>query len=67
VWNSTSSLEAQCGTCHGQMINGELTPLPVGHFGSFKKTDCAGCHPSVVNSDGAIIDKLKHINKEKNL
>jgi predicted CxxxxCH...CXXCH cytochrome family protein len=67
VWNSTTGLEAQCGTCHGQIIGGELTPLPIGHFGSFKKTDCANCHSSMVNSNGEIIDKFKHINKEKNL
>lgn len=67
VWNSTSGLEAECGTCHGQMINDNLSPLPVGHFGTFAKTDCVNCHSSVVDSEGNIIDKFKHINKEKNL
>lgn len=67
VWNSTTGTEAACGTCHGQIINDELTPLPVGHAGEHKLTDCASCHPGVVNSDGEIIDKLKHINKEINV
>jgi len=64
TWNSTTEIEAECGTCHGRIINDNLTPLPVGHFGSFDKTSCANCHGSVVNSDGEIIDKLKHINKQ---
>lgn len=66
VWNSTTGEEAKCGTCHGQMIDGVLSPLPVGHSGDYKITDCANCHASVVNSSGEIIDKLKHINKEIN-
>lgn len=67
IWNSTTNDEAECGTCHGQIIDGNLSPLPVGHFGTFGITDCANCHSSVVNSDGEIVDKLKHINKEINL
>lgn len=65
VWNSTTDTEAACGTCHGQIINDILTPLPVGHFGSYVSTDCAMCHPTVVDGEGNIIDKLKHINKQK--
>ncbi len=60
-------IDAQCGTSHGQMIDNELSPQPIGHFGSFNKTECVNCHPSVVNGDGVIIDKFKHINKEINL
>jgi len=68
VWNSTTGKEAACGTCHGEIDeNGDLiTPQPKGHFGTFVITDCVNCHSSVVNSDGEIIDKLKHINKEIN-
>ena len=67
IWNSTTEIEAECGTCHGRIINDNLTPLPVGHFGSFGKTSCVNCHPSVVDADGEIIDKLKHINKQVDL
>lgn len=65
TWNSTTEIEAECGSCHGQIIDESLTPLPTGHFGSFTKNQCVFCHSSVVNADGEIIDKLKHINKEK--
>ncbi|MBU0474227.1 MAG: hypothetical protein KKF62_08685 [Bacteroidetes bacterium] len=64
VWNSTTGEEAKCGTCHGQIINGELSPQPKGHFGSFAAIDCANCHATVVNKNGELIDKLKHINKK---
>mgnify|MGYP002632491388 CR=1 FL=1 len=64
IWNSTTETEAECGTCHGQEINGQITPLPKGHFGSYMKEGCSGCHSSVVNSNGEIIDKMKHINKQ---
>jgi len=68
IWNSTTGEEAKCGTCHGQMIGDVLSPLPVGHFGAeiYKIEDCGNpnCHPSVVNGNGEIIDKLKHINKQ---
>lgn len=64
TWNSTTGKGAECGTCHGKMLNGELTPLPVGHFGSYLIADCGNCHSSIVNSDGEIIDKFKHINKQ---
>ncbi len=67
IWNSTTNLEAECGTCHGQIDTVDnvqiLTPRPVGHFGNYQITDCANCHGSVVNSDGEIIDREKHINK----
>jgi len=69
VWNSTTEKDAQCGTCHGEIdADGNLiTPQPKGHFGSFLITDCVNCHSSVVNSDGEIIDQLKHIDKKKDL
>ena len=66
TWNSTTGKEAECGTCHGEvdMDGNMVTPKPTGHFGSWTINQCFMCHPSVVNADGEIIDKLKHINKE---
>ncbi|PIQ11588.1 MAG: hypothetical protein COW71_00240 [Ignavibacteriales bacterium CG18_big_fil_WC_8_21_14_2_50_31_20] len=66
VWNSSTGTEATCGTCHGEIdADGILiTPQPKGHFGNFIITDCANCHATVVNINGELIDKLKHINKQ---
>jgi predicted CxxxxCH...CXXCH cytochrome family protein len=49
VWTSG----AECGSCHSLP--------PTGHI-SASLSGCAGCHPSVVNSAGEIIDTSKHIN-----
>lgn len=66
TWNSTTDKEGQCGTCHGEIdADGNLiTPQPKGHFGNYKLEDCATCHTAVVDSEGNIIDPLKHINKQ---
>jgi len=67
LWNSTTDTDGQCGTCHGEIDEeGNLiTPKPTGHFGSYTITQCVMCHPSVVDAEGNIIDKYKHINKQK--
>ena len=67
TWNSTTAKEAECGTCHGEvdMDGNMVTPLPTGHFGSWTVNQCFMCHPSVVDAEGNIIDRQKHINKEK--
>ncbi len=49
----TDSESAACGTCHGLP--------PTGH-NPFALSACANCHGSVVDSDGNIIDKTKHVN-----
>ena len=67
TFNLVDGSQAFCGSCHGQEIDGQITPLPVGHFGTFMKESCVLCHPSVVNAEGEIIDKSKHINKEVDL
>jgi predicted CxxxxCH...CXXCH cytochrome family protein len=66
VWNSTTEKEAKCGTCHGEVDadGNTITPLPTGHSGSWTISQCSICHGSVVNSEGIIIDKFKHINKQ---
>jgi len=66
-WNQVDSTQAVCGTCHGQEIDGSLSPLPVGHIGSYQRENCVNCHSAVVDANGNIIDKLKHINGESNL
>ena len=66
TWNSTTEIEAECGTCHGEvdMDGNMVTPQPTGHFGAWTINQCVMCHSSVVDADGEIIDKLKHINKQ---
>jgi predicted CxxxxCH...CXXCH cytochrome family protein len=58
--------EADCGSCHGQDIDGTLSPLPIGHFGSYLKEQCYMCHPNVVDDTGTIIGPDLHINGEAN-
>jgi len=67
TWNSTTGKEAECGTCHGEVDadGNTVTPQPTGHFGEWTINQCFMCHSSVVNADGEIIDKLKHLNKQK--
>ncbi len=57
VWNKVDNTQAACGTCHGL--------APTGHQEA-ALTACANCHSGVVDSEGNIIDKVKHINKEPN-
>jgi predicted CxxxxCH...CXXCH cytochrome family protein len=68
-WTVVDGSQGACGTCHGQYNDeGEfVTPLPVGHPGSFLITDCWNCHTSVVDQQGNIIDTDKHINGQANV
>lgn len=52
--------QAECGSCHGLP--------PEGHIES-ALSNCGnvGCHIGIVDVDGNIIDKEKHINGEKNV
>ena len=54
VWTNPGSVV--CGSCHG-------IP-PTGHIGDYTLEQCTLCHSSIVNSEGTIIDKTKHINGE---
>lgn len=56
VWNNAET--AACGTCHGLP--------PTGHR-EFAITACANCHSSVIDGNGNIIDKSKHINGKVNV
>ena len=56
VWNKVDGSQAKCGTCHGLPPTGHIqTPI----------TACYLCHEGVVDRDGNIIDKDKHINGYK--
>lgn len=51
TWTGTN--EAACGSCHALPPSGHL---------SFALNECTDCHVGVVNAQGEIIDKSKHIN-----
>ncbi|MEE9167305.1 MAG: CxxxxCH/CxxCH domain-containing protein [Candidatus Neomarinimicrobiota bacterium] len=55
VWTGPGSVV--CGSCHG-------IP-PTGHFGEYTLAQCSLCHASVINSEGDIIDRTKHVNGER--
>lgn len=54
----TDPATVTCGTCHNLP--------PVGHNPSGLDT-CAGCHSSVIDANGDIIDKSKHVNGQVNV
>lgn len=53
TWNQVDGTQAVCGSCHGLP--------PTGHMAA-TLTGCGVCHGSVVDTEGNIIDKTKHIN-----
>jgi predicted CxxxxCH...CXXCH cytochrome family protein len=55
-WTHAGASEAACGSCH------DLPPK--GHIGyqQFPLSSCVSCHAGVVDDQGNIIDKTKHIN-----
>jgi len=57
-WNQVDGSQAACGTCHGLP--------PTGHVAA-TLTTCINCHQGVVDNQGNIIDKTKHINGVKNV
>lgn len=52
-WNSVGQDQAACGSCHGLP--------PIGHV-PVSINACVNCHTGIVDVDGNIIDKSKHIN-----
>jgi hypothetical protein len=52
-WNSVGQDQAECGSCHGLP--------PIGHV-PVSINACVNCHTGIVDVDGNIIDKSKHIN-----
>ena len=53
IWNKLDGSQDSCGTCHGLPPTGHLN-API--------TACFLCHQGVVDENGNIIDKDKHIN-----
>ncbi len=58
TWTEVGTGQAACGTCHGLP--------PTGHIPQ-QLSDCHGCHGSVVDENGNIIDTTKHINGKINV
>ncbi len=60
VFNKVDGSQAECGSCHGLP--------PKGHIES-ALSNCGnvGCHIGIVDAEGNIIDKEKHINGKKNV
>lgn len=58
-WTKVDGSELLCGTCHGLP--------PTGHVNFGGLSTCVNCHQGVVNAQGQIIDKTKHINGVKNV
>jgi predicted CxxxxCH...CXXCH cytochrome family protein len=62
VWTKLDGSQGECGTCH-------MLP-PKGHQNEGtdpEATTCATCHSGVVDANGNIIDKTKHINGKINV
>ncbi len=61
TWTKVNDGQAACGTCH------DLPPK--GHIGyqRIPVTECVVCHQGVVDDQGNIIDKDKHINGKVNV
>jgi predicted CxxxxCH...CXXCH cytochrome family protein len=63
IWNKVDGTFLKCNSCHGKS---EADPSPVGHINSSNNL-CVNCHPGVVDNQGNIIDKEKHINGKINV
>jgi len=53
----TDPASAKCGSCHG---------LPPAGHRYHDLTVCSICHPAVIDENGNIIDKIKHVNGKVN-
>ncbi len=62
VWTDPNSVV--CGSCHGDPVTGNPTPLPYQkpHYSFFTSQTCYVCHGSVINPQGVIYDKDLHVN-----
>jgi predicted CxxxxCH...CXXCH cytochrome family protein len=61
-WTNLDGTQAPCGSCHGTP-DGYISP--VGHI-KVSIHQCVACHSTVVDINGNIIDKTKHINGQIN-
>jgi predicted CxxxxCH...CXXCH cytochrome family protein len=67
IWTNPSSVV--CGSCHGDPGSGNPTPRTNGvftppHYSFMNINSCYVCHGSVINAQGVMVDKTKHINGE---
>jgi predicted CxxxxCH...CXXCH cytochrome family protein len=72
VWNSTSTTEAACGTCHGDVTKPTLAeralPKTVSNGGTHPdEKECYLCHDGVVDANLNIIDRSRHMDGRINL
>jgi predicted CxxxxCH...CXXCH cytochrome family protein len=72
VWNDTTSTQAACGTCHGDVTRPTLAeralPKTTAQGGTHPNaTNCSSCHGDVVNASLQIINKDKHVNGRLNV
>jgi len=59
TWTKVGQGEAVCGSCHGLPPEGHISQ-------GITLNTCYQCHQGVVDENGNILDKEKHINGEKN-
>jgi predicted CxxxxCH...CXXCH cytochrome family protein len=57
TWTQVGDSEAACGSCHGLPPKGHI-----GYQENWPLSSCVSCHAEVVDDQGHIIDKTKHIN-----
>ncbi len=60
IWNKVDGSQMVCGSCHDLPPKGHI-----GH-GQWSVETCYQCHQGVIDPQGNIIDKTKHINGIKN-
>jgi len=58
-WTKVDQGEAECGSCHGLPPDGHISA-------GITLNTCYQCHEGVVDQNGNILDKERHINGEKN-
>ncbi len=61
-WTQLDDTQAECGTCH------DLPPKGHQNAGNDPTAStCGGCHVGIVDANGIIVGKDKHINGQKNV
>lgn len=72
VWNDPSGVQMACGTCHGDTSRpagaGRALPRTSEAGGTHpNSTSCSACHSGVIDANGVIVNKSKHINGKLNV
>jgi hypothetical protein len=66
VWTGGDA-QAACGTCHGTMVGAEMAYVPKGHVVFLGLRACVDCHAGVIDINGNVVDRAKHINGKVNV